>query len=151
MKEEEISEQFPPFDNYMDMFKPRFRTPYNYVPKPDDNEFPDPVSMTVPDQTMTVSELLYRAVHGMPLSVSDYSSRALYDDTSDFDTYDPLEDGDTDLVDYWQASRVEAATQLEIQRQRQERFEADKRSKAPAVASDIATTATDAVTAQDTH
>lgn len=62
----------------------------------------DPVSLTIPDESKTVRQLLEDYSKGKHLGIS--SRDGLYDDDADFDDYNYLEDGNTDLVDIMEAA-----------------------------------------------
>lgn len=69
-------------------------------------ETPEGVSETVPEQSLTIKQLYYRYVHGLPLD--NVRHNGYYDENEDnLDNFrdDPLEGPETDLVDLWLAER----------------------------------------------
>lgn len=92
----------------------RFRTPYNYVFGESSTDYSvvnDSVSMTEPDQSLSIREIFARAVAGMPLGAPTFVASYPDGDDPDFDDYDPLESA-IDLSDYAQAA-VEYDQRLE--------------------------------------
>ncbi|MEM3318498.1 MAG: hypothetical protein QXT80_03010 [Thermoplasmatales archaeon] len=71
-----------------------FKTQFNSVP--DSGEINDEVSLTVPDMSYTVRELLEKFTSGVMPAVE---RNPLYEDDPDFDNIDPSRLGDFDLVD----------------------------------------------------
>lgn len=77
----------------------QFRTPYNYQAVETDFEPANPISETVPDQSMSISELLARYQNGL---VPTGSKRTYFEsDAIDvtFDDIDPTLDTNFDLTD----------------------------------------------------
>lgn len=75
----------------------KFATPYNFKPVFDSVD--DPVSLTVPDQCLSIREIFERYRDGRPLS-SKYSEHDGWPSREpDFDDYQRYEDGDYDLSD----------------------------------------------------
>nr|WAE43386.1 MAG: hypothetical protein [Microviridae sp.] len=68
---------------------------YDYL-KDSDYEVSSGVSMTVPDENMSISEILDKFAHGISPNIvlGDY-----YSDTDDFDDHDPIINDLTDLDD----------------------------------------------------
>nr|WAE43397.1 MAG: hypothetical protein [Microviridae sp.] len=73
---------------------PKYRSQGNYYPLPSDNEHGGGKTMTLPDQAMSVGEILDKFVTGMTL---DEMHEAIYSDTDDFNDFDPQIH---DLTDY---------------------------------------------------
>lgn len=72
-----------------------FRSQYNFVLQEDDVQFNDEPSLTIPDEALTVKELLERFSVGAPLSIRDYddgypSSEPSFDD-EDYSSYSKIE------------------------------------------------------------
>lgn len=104
----------------------RFRTPYNYVfgeSLTDYSIVRDDISLTEPDQAMSIRDLFARAVAGMPLGAPSFTPSYPDGDDPDFDDYDELLDRPNDLTDY-----MYAADELEFNRRvREERASEAKR------------------------
>lgn len=103
--------------------KPNFRTQYNYVqPKGETNTMP---GLTMPDQTMSIPELLARYAKGMPLSVKQpiYAKDDL--DMDEFRKLDPVDKHR--LI----RERMEELKQLRtrVEKEQKEKFEAAQREK----------------------
>ncbi|QCS36964.1 hypothetical protein [Tortoise microvirus 35] len=89
----------------------KFLTQYNYlenivdssVSRYDYSSYSPLPSLTVPDESLTVSELLDRYAKGQPLGVPYYEPR-YPDNEPDFDDFDPTEYGNYDLADYYNDS-----------------------------------------------
>lgn len=78
--------------------KPRFRTNYNNYKSVTDKEKVDPVSMTVPNETYSLRQIVEKFSREYPKNML----RTGYFDTNDeydFDDIDPTRSGDFDLVD----------------------------------------------------
>ena len=82
------------------MVSPRFRTKYNYDPT-DEVEINDGSSQTVPDQSLTVQDILIRFTRGLPLD--DQVRNCVYGDDleqsdDDFEV-SPFNSFDHDILD----------------------------------------------------
>lgn len=103
----------------------KFRTPYNYVFGEFSTDYSfvrDSVSMTEPDQAISIRDLFARAVAGMPLGAPSFVPSYPNGDYPDFDDYDDLESA-IDLSDYAQAAfeldeRLEYVQSIEAPAQR---------------------------------
>lgn len=75
-----------------------FKTYYNRraIVEPLDHEPVDPISLTIPDQSMSVAQLVYRYTHGMPLGgrTPVYDSEAEIQYPADWDKLDLSEKHD---------------------------------------------------------
>lgn len=75
-----------------------FNTPYNFVFSPDMGEFNEEPSLTVPDMSYSIQEMVEKFVRGQALPVN---ARGGFDDEASvlaFET-DPTRSGDFDLTD----------------------------------------------------
>nr|WAE43355.1 MAG: hypothetical protein [Microviridae sp.] len=68
---------------------------YDYI-KDSDPEIPSGESMTVPDEALTINEILNRFTHGIAPNVT---GDGYYSDTDDYDDIDPIINDLTDLDD----------------------------------------------------
>lgn len=68
----------------------RFRTAFNFVVSPDCYEKTSTFSLTVPDQAMSVKEILARFTNGLPLDDNVYSGQ--YDGDLSDDTPESFDD-----------------------------------------------------------
>lgn len=76
-----------------------YRSVSNYVLTERDMEFPAPISLTVPEQSLTIREIFERFRRGAPLDVASYPPES--GDDEDWTDYDPTFDGSSDIVDVW--------------------------------------------------
>lgn len=102
-------------------------------------EHPKGVSMTVPDESLTIKEILERFRRGQPLSI--HTRDVLYDPESNFDSQDLEEVSRMDITD-----RSQLAQELRI---RNEQAKADlQAAEAAKVAASAAAVSAAAVNAQ---
>lgn len=88
------------------MEHPLFRTSSNYDYLSERGEISVNSSLTRPEQSLSIKELYSRWTNGQSLDV--VHNRGLDWSDEDFDSYDPLNNGDTDLVDYYERMMYEA-------------------------------------------
>lgn len=73
-----------------------FNHQYNYEPQPEYYEENTQPSLTVPDQSYTIKELLMRFTSG---GMPDIAKTGTYEDDPSFEDIDPTRLGDFDLAD----------------------------------------------------
>lgn len=107
--------------------KQRFKHPYILELFPDEGEVNNEPSLTVPDQSLTVSEILARFARGLPVTASQVSP--LFEDTEGLP--DPRS---LDLVDRAELAEQYAAELKAFAKSNQGRAEAEAVSAAPSPA-----------------
>lgn len=89
------------------------RSPFHYDPASFKGEVNDEESLTVPDQAISVKEILEFSRSGIDIGIN--TRRGLYDDdlgSSDIDDYEPLE-----INDIFEAHELKLQNELEAQQQ----------------------------------
>lgn len=96
-------------------------TPYNFSFDWEKHaEKPQGESLTVPDMSMSIKDMIANLLVGIPVSGNVHDPNSGYpSEDPDFDDYLPSENGDFDLSDYH-------AETLKIQYEREERLNSEK-------------------------
>lgn len=102
-----------------------FKTPYNYDYTMQDNLKLDPVSLTVPDETLSIKDILFRYTNGIsPLAGRDlpYDKDGVTID----DDVNPLNDPDMSLADIHARMHYHYQRYTELVEEDKKRMEAAK-------------------------
>lgn len=118
----------------------QFITPFNYYEQTSDEvlyEFNDEPSMTVPDQSLTIEQILIKFAHGEPLNLGSSYYYETDDVNASFDDLDVTRSDGFDLADasMQQASlerNKQRASEEEEERQRQAQQGAKSEKETPA-------------------